>query len=82
MAPSTSCRSTPISISSTFVTGCAKAGSTILSVRQMRKLGADAVLAGIPNGGRYYVTIDIDGFDPSNAPGTGTQATAGSCITK
>jgi agmatinase len=52
-------------------------GSTILSVRQMRKLGAEAVLAGIPNGGRYYVTIDIDGFDPSIAPGTGTPSHGG-----
>ncbi|MAI98718.1 MAG: agmatinase [Nisaea sp.] len=47
-------------------------GSDILSVRQVRKLGIDAVLEGIPAGERYYVTIDIDGFDPSIAPGTGT----------
>jgi agmatinase len=52
-------------------------GSTIVSVRQMRKLGAEAVLAGIPYGGRYYVTIDIDGFDPSIAPGTGTPSHGG-----
>ena len=32
---------------------------------------ADA-LARIPDGVRYYCTIDIDGFDPSIAPGTGT----------
>ena len=47
-------------------------GSDILSVRQVRKLGIDAVLERIPAGERYYVTIDIDGFDPSIAPGTGT----------
>ena len=26
---------------------------------------------------RYYVTIDIDGFDPSIAPGTGTPSHGG-----
>jgi agmatinase len=54
-----------------------KMGSRILSVRQVRKLGAEAVLALIPAGARYYVTIDIDGFDPSIAPGTGTPSHGG-----
>ncbi len=52
-------------------------GSDILSVRQFRKLGVDAVLARIPSDRRYYVTIDIDGFDPSIAPGTGTPSHGG-----
>ncbi|MEM7378552.1 MAG: agmatinase [Pseudomonadota bacterium] len=52
-------------------------GSDILSVRQVRKLGVDAVLERIPGGKRYYVTIDIDGFDPSIAPGTGTPSHGG-----
>jgi len=52
-------------------------GSTILSVRQARRLGAEGVLAKIPKGARYYVTIDIDGFDPSIAPGTGTPSHGG-----
>ncbi len=52
-------------------------GSTILSVRQARKLGAEGVLDRIPRGVRYYVTIDIDGFDPSIAPGTGTPSHGG-----
>ncbi len=52
-------------------------GSDILSVRQMRKLGADAVLDRIPRGVRYYLTIDIDGFDPSIAAGTGTPSHGG-----
>ena len=52
-------------------------GSTILSVRQIRAMGADAVLARIPAGGRCYITIDIDGFDPSIAPGTGTPSHGG-----
>ena len=53
------------------------AGSTILSVRQIRALGKEAVLSKIPDGARYYVTVDIDGFDPSIAPGTGTPSHGG-----
>ncbi|HET7410068.1 MAG TPA: arginase family protein, partial [Paracoccaceae bacterium] len=52
-------------------------GSTILSVRQARRLGVEGVLGNIPAGARYYVTIDIDGFDPSIAPGTGTPSHGG-----
>lgn len=52
-------------------------GSDILSVRQFRTLGANAVLDRIPPGKRYYVTIDIDGFDPSIAAGTGTPSHGG-----
>ena len=52
-------------------------GDDILSVRQVRKLGLEAVLARIPQGARIYVTIDIDGFCPSIAPGTGTPSHGG-----
>jgi agmatinase len=54
-----------------------EAGSDILSVRDVRRLGADGVLRRIPEGARYYVTMDIDGFDPSIAPGTGTPSHGG-----
>jgi agmatinase len=52
-------------------------GSDILSVRQIRRLGLEALLDRIPQGVNYYVTIDIDGFDPSIAPGTGTPSHGG-----
>lgn len=52
-------------------------GSDILSVRQVRDLGVEAVLSRIPEGARYYVTIDIDAFCPSIAPGTGTPSHGG-----
>jgi agmatinase len=52
-------------------------GSDILSVRQIRALGTAAVLERVPAGKRYYLTIDIDGFDPSIAPGTGTPSHGG-----
>ena len=53
------------------------AGSDILSVRDVRRLGARAVLDRIPTGKRYYATVDVDGFDPSIAPGTGTPSHGG-----
>lgn len=52
-------------------------GSDILSVRQARELGAKGVIARIPKGARVYVTLDIDGFCPSIAPGTGTPSHGG-----
>ncbi len=52
-------------------------GSDILSVRQARALGPQAVGARIPDGARVYITIDIDAFCPSIAPGTGTPSHGG-----
>lgn len=52
-------------------------GSDIISVRQMRKLSAQGVIDRIPKGARVYVTLDIDGFCPSIAPGTGTPSHGG-----
>ena len=52
-------------------------GSDIQSVRHFRKLGVEGMLARIPEGKRYYLTIDIDAFDPSIAPGTGTPSHGG-----
>ncbi|MFD2175273.1 MULTISPECIES: agmatinase [Rhodobacter] len=52
-------------------------GDDILSVRQVRRLGTEGVLARLPEGARIYVTIDIDGFCPSIAPGTGTPSHGG-----
>lgn len=52
-------------------------GSDILSVRQVWDLGAEGVMERVPKGANYYVTIDIDGFDPSIAPGTGTPSHGG-----
>lgn len=53
------------------------AGSSILSVRDVRRIGTEGVLAEIPEDKQYYITIDIDGFDPSIAPGTGTPSHGG-----
>ncbi|MGB1035301.1 MAG: agmatinase, partial [Primorskyibacter sp.] len=52
-------------------------GSDILSVRQVRALGPQATVDRIPEGARLYITIDIDAFCPSIAPGTGTPSHGG-----
>ena len=52
-------------------------GSDILSVRQARSLGPQGVIDRIPSGARVYITIDIDAFCPSIAPGTGTPSHGG-----
>lgn len=52
-------------------------GSDILSVRQARALGPKATVGRIPKGVPIYITIDIDAFCPSIAPGTGTPSHGG-----
>ena len=52
-------------------------GSKIFSVRQLRKMGNKNILNAIPRNKRYYLTIDIDAFDPSIASGTGTPSHGG-----
>jgi agmatinase len=54
-----------------------KSGSSIYSVRQFRNLGVNKMIETIPKGIRYYLTIDIDAFDPSIASGTGTPSHGG-----
>jgi agmatinase len=52
-------------------------GSVILSPKKIRELGIDGTIAALPKRDRYYVTIDIDGMDPSIAPATGALAYGG-----
>lgn len=52
-------------------------GSEILSVRQFRTLGPGGTVERVPEGVPVYLTIDIDAFDPSIAPGTGTPSHGG-----
>ena len=47
-------------------------GTHVVPLRKLRAEGAAASLAHIPDGERIYVSIDIDSFDPSIAPGTAT----------
>ena len=44
-------------------------GAHLITAYELHDVGMDAMLARIPDGGRYYITIDMDGMDPSIAPG-------------
>ena len=46
-------------------------------MRQARALGPKGVAARIPKGAALWITIDIDAFCPSVAPGTGTPSHGG-----
>ena len=52
-------------------------GSDIQSVRHLRQMGVAAMVDRIPAEARIYLTLDIDAFDPSIAPGTGTPSHGG-----
>ena len=45
-------------------------GTHVVPLRKFRAIGAKLALAHIADGERVYVSIDIDSFDPSIAPGT------------
>ena len=67
-------------VSSTAKEGYGEArafGSDIISVRQARNLGAVSLTKRLPQGAKIYITIDIDAFCPSIAPGTGTPSHGG-----
>lgn len=52
-------------------------GSTIVSPRQLRKMGIDALLETMPKDEKYFITFDIDGLDATIAQGTGTPSPGG-----
>jgi agmatinase len=52
------------------------AGNIVVTTQDLRKMGAEETIRMVPPGD-CYVTIDIDLFDPSIAPGTGTPEPGG-----
>lgn len=44
-------------------------GSVLISAREAHTIGVAGILAKIPAAKNYYITVDIDGFDISIAPG-------------
>lgn len=52
------------------------AGNTVVTTKELRRIGAEQTMRMVPPGD-CYVTIDIDVFDPSVAPGTGTPEPGG-----
>jgi agmatinase len=43
-------------------------GAHLITAWELHESGMEAVLEQIPDGGRYYLTVDLDGMDPSIAP--------------
>ncbi|MGC1427558.1 MAG: agmatinase [Albidovulum sp.] len=52
-------------------------GSRLITAEEVHDSGMEAVLAQIPDGGRYYLTIDADGLDPSVMPAVAGPAPGG-----
>ena len=52
-------------------------GSQVITAREAAKLGVEGVMERIPDNKRYYVSIDIDGFDISIASGVGSPSPGG-----
>ncbi|WP_454684412.1 agmatinase [Ancylobacter moscoviensis] len=52
-------------------------GANIITAYELHDVGMDAVLERIPAGGRYYITIDADGMDPSVMPAVNGPALGG-----
>src|SRR4051794_19264650 len=52
-------------------------GAHLIPAWELHEVGMDAVLARIPAGGRYYITVDLDGMDPTIAPGVAAPCPGG-----
>jgi agmatinase len=52
-------------------------GAHLVTAAELHETGIDAVLARIPDGGRYYLTVDLDGMDPSIAPAVASPCPGG-----
>lgn len=52
-------------------------GADLISAYEMHRIGMEAVLDRIPDGGPYYLTIDADGIDPTIMPAVLAQTPGG-----
>lgn len=52
-------------------------GDVIIFAREVQREGVAAILNRIPKSEQYYITLDVDGFDPSIIPATGTPSAGG-----
>jgi agmatinase len=55
----------------------ARRGATIVTSAELHRSGMESVLARIPDGGRYYISMDADGFDPAVVPAVGAPQPGG-----
>ncbi len=52
-------------------------GVKVITVRQLKAMGAEATVAQVPQAENIYVTMDVDVLDPTHAPGTGIPVPGG-----
>jgi agmatinase len=52
-------------------------GAHIITARELHREGTDAILRRIPDKGRYYISIDADGLDPSVVPAVAAPSPGG-----
>jgi agmatinase len=52
-------------------------GAHLITAYELHDVGMAAILERIPDGGRYYITVDLDGMDPSIAPAVAGPAPGG-----
>ena len=52
-------------------------GATLIDAYEMHEIGMPGVLEKIPDGKRYYLTIDADGIDPTIMPAVMAQTPGG-----
>jgi agmatinase len=57
-------------------------GAHLITAAELHDVGMNAILARIPDGGRYYLTVDMDGMDPSIAPAVMAPAPGGVTFTQ
>lgn len=57
-------------------------GAQIVTAYELHEIGMQAVLDRIPAGGRYYLTIDADGMDPTCMPAVAGPAPGGVTFTQ
>jgi len=55
----------------------AAGGGTVVTTEEILRDGTDSLFSQMPGLERCYVTVDIDVFDPSSAPGTGVPEPGG-----
>jgi agmatinase len=53
------------------------AGNLIVPAYELHERGTDWIVERFEEGGRYYITLDIDGLDPATGPGTPAIAPGG-----
>lgn len=52
-------------------------GADLIAAHELHAMGMEAVLARIPDGGPYYLTVDADGVDPTEMPAVAAPAPGG-----